>query len=246
MNRQKFFLFPIALIIFFCCAQLHAKEYVNWISPENTEFSLQWGYSFPIKGDLRNPAPSEDFIVAADFGELRINAGLKYQLNQFDFTNRIFYMPTFFKTFQAGFGLTQHLYRYFDVFTEYDAILAAHLRWVRGPVFSCEIGPGLFVKFASIDSIRENQPYIYNFSYSFEFLCKWQIKKITDFWCSLYLQDYFDFPLAISPFFKAGFDYQAVPGLVFGIDYSLKYIDMFFSAVYQNESILRFSVKVSL
>ena len=60
------------------------------------------------------------------------------------------------------------------------------------------------------------------------------------------LQDYFDYPLAISPFYKIGMDVAVRKELLLGMDYTLKFVDMFYSAVYLNEQVLRFTVKVRL
>lgn len=206
--------------------------------------SIQWAVDFPISRDLRNPAPAEELILAVDYGELRADSGIKYQCNQFDFTNHISYMPTFNHSFQAGFGGTWHFYRYLKEFTENDLIVTARFRWMRGPVFSFENAAGFLFKFTTIDVIREYKPLIYNFSYHFSLLCNWHLFNKTDLWCALNLQDYFDYPLAISPFFKLGFNFYAAPDIVLGLDYSLKFVDMFFSAIYLNETVLRFSFKV--
>ena len=221
-----------------------SKTIINWISPEKQELSAQWAVIFPSRRDLRNPAPSGEFITAADLGELRVDSGIKFQAEQLDFTERVFYMPTFFNTFQAGFGFNYHFYRYFKTFTENDFIISTRFRWVRGPVFSFEIAPGLLFKFASIDAIREFKPIIFNFSYHFSLICNWFLFNRANFWCGLNLQDYFDYPLAISPFYKFGFDFAANKNIIMGIDYTLKFVDMFYSAVYLNESLLRLSFKV--
>ena len=219
---------------------------VNWFTKGMPVLSLQWGVSFPSKRDLRNPMPSEDLIAAADFRELRLNSGLKYQYDQLDFTNNIIYMPTFFNTFQTGLGLNWHFYRYFQTFTENDLIISARFRWIKGPVFSFENAIGGLFKFAAIDAIRQYKPCIFNFSYHFSLLCNWKLNQKSDVWCALNLQDYFDYPLAVSPFFKFGADYALKPEMRVGADVTLKYVDMFFSAVYLNECILRLTCKVVL
>ncbi len=208
--------------------------------------SAQFGYSFPFAKDLRMSSPAEDFIVAADFGDLEVDSGLQYQAEQLDITSRVFFMPTFFNAFQAGFGFNYHFYRYIKTFTENDLVLTTRFRWIKGPVFSCEVAPGLLFKFATIDAVKKYTPVIYNFSYHFELLCRWQIFQPAAVWCALNLQDYFDYPLAISPVIKVGTEYAARPDLIFGIDYSMKFIDMFYSAVYLNESALRLTLKVAL
>ena len=217
---------------------------IRLFSPDNSKYSAQWGVSFPCKADVRNSSPSEDFIIGLDFGELRTDCGLKYQCNQLDFTHRAFYMPTFFGSFQAGFGFNWHFYRYFKEFTENDIIVSTRFRWIKGPVFSFENAAGLLFKYTTIDAIKAYKPLIYNFSYQFELLCNWHILNRADLWCALFLQDYFDYPLAISPFYKFGFDFEASPDIILGLDYTLKFVDMFYSAVYLNESILRFTFKV--
>ena len=164
----------------------------------------------------------------------------------FDFTNNIFYMPTFFNTFQTGLGLTWHYYRYTDCFTENDLILSTRFRLIKGPVFTFENAIGFLFKFASIDAIKQYKPLIFNISYHWYLLCNWKLTQKTNVWCAVNLQDYFDYPLAISPFLKFGMNYTLTPGVIAGADYTLKYIDMFFSAVYLNESVLRFTFKVVL
>ena len=54
------------------------------------------------------------------------------------------------------------------------------------------------------------------------------------------------FLFALSPFAKIGFNIWASPDLNLGFDFTLKFVDMFYSAVYLNENILRFTVKVVL
>ena len=245
-NRTFFFsaFFFAAFFIFFSNS-LYAEGSINWLPEGKPEISAQWGFTLPFNKDLRNPSPAEEFIAAADWREFRYDSGIKYQCNQLDLTNRWFFMPSFFDAFQVGFGLTWHFYRYIDVFTENDFLLSTHFRWIKGPVFSCEIGPGLLFKLASIDAVRKNLPVIFNLSYGFDFLCRWQLFDSMGLWCGIQLQDYFDYALAISPFIKFGADYSAVPGLIFGIDYTLKYIDMFYSAAYLSESVLRFTAKVT-
>ena len=237
--------FLIFFISSFLSFSLSAQEKViRWFTPGLPDFSAQWGYSVPFRTDLRNPAPSEDFTVAADFGELRLKSGLKYQCEQLDFTNTLIYMPTFFDVFQTGLGINWHFYRYFKEFTENDLTLTARFRLIKGPVFTFENAMGILFKFSSIDAIRQYDSCIYNFSYQHEFLCNFHIQNRADLWFALNLQDYFDYPMAISPFFKFGFDFTATPEIVLGLDYTMKFVDMFFSAVYMNESILRFTFKV--
>lgn len=246
-NRTFFFSAFFSAIFFFTffSAPLYAGDAVDWLPEGKPKISAQWGTSFPFKKDLRNPSPAEEFIAGADWRELRYDSGIKYQCNQFDYTSRFFYMPTFFDAFQTGFGLTWHFQRYIDVFTENDIVLSTHFRWIKGRIFSCELGPGLLFKFASIDAVRKYQPVLFNLSYSLDLLCRWQLFDSAGLWCGVQLQDYFDYALAISPFIKFGADYSVVPGLIFGIDYTLKYIDMFYSAVYLSESVLRFTAKVT-
>lgn len=248
MKKRKTSFFLFIFILSFFCSKLTAQsnKIVNWFTPQTPELSAQWGGSYPFVKDLRKLSPSTDFRISADFHEVLVDAGIQFQSQQIDVTNRVFYMPTFFNSFQAGLGINYHFYRYFKTFTEADLILSTRFRWVKGPVFFCEVAPGLLFKFASIDAIKKDKPVIYNFSYSFDLLCRWQIFQPAAFWCGLNFQDYFDYPLAISPTIKFGFDYKINPDIVFGIDYSLKYIDMFYSAVYLNESLLRLSFKVVL
>ncbi len=248
MKNKRFFFFAFFSVFFlftFFSNPLYANDTVDWLPEGKPQINAQWAASFPFKKDLRNPSPAEEFIVGADWRELRYDSGIKYQCNQFDYTSRFFYMPTFFDAFQTGFGITWHFYRYIDVFTENDFLLSTHFRWIKGRVFTCEIGPGLLFKLASIDAVRKYQPIIFNLSYGFDFLCRWQLFDSMGLWCGIQLQDYFDYSLAISPFIKFGADYSVVPGLIFGIDYTLKYIDMFYSAVYLSESVLRFTAKVT-
>ena len=247
MKKYEKAFFLSLFLLFFINAFLNAQEKkVQWFSTDKKLFSAQWGYSLPFRGDERNPAPSEDFILAADFGELKLDSGIKYQCDQLDLTNRVIYMPTFFNVFQAGFGFTWHFYRYFKEFTENDFIFTTRFRWIKGPVFSFEAASGFFLKFAAIDAIRKYKPYIFNLSYQNELLCNWHIFNRADIWCAINLQDYFDYPLAISPFVKLGLNFEASPEIVLGMDYTMKFIDMFYSAVYMNESLLRFTFKVVL
>ena len=239
--------FLVILIFSVVSIALSAYEkHVNWFTAENPEIGIQYGNSIPFNKDLRNPNPSADIIFSADFTELKLDTGFKYQFDQFDLTNRIIYMPTFYDSFQTGIGITHHLYRYSDCFTENDLATTVRFSWIKGPVFTFENSAGFLFKFAFIDSLKYYKPIIYNFAYQFELLCKWHIYDFSDVWCALNLQDYYDYPLAISPFFKFGADFILDPNLTVGVDYTLKYIDMFFSAVYLNESILRFTVKVTL
>ena len=235
----------IVLIIFsFLLISLSAQENIKFFTPGMPVLSAQWGLSFPAKRDLRNPSPAEDFIIAADFHELRADSGIKYQANQLDLTNRVIYMPTFCNAFQAGFGFCWHLYRYFDEFTENDLTVTTRFRWIKGPVFSFEQSIGLLFKYAAVDAINEFKPLIYNFSYQHELFFNWHLFNCTDFWMALNLQDYFDYPLAISPFLKFGVNYAARQDAILGVDFTLKFIDMFFSAVYLNEAVLRLTCKV--
>ncbi len=237
------------LYFFIFCISLSAQsqtKIVNWFTNEIPGISAQWACSVPFSKDLRMSGPAEDFIIAADFKELRFDTGFQYQCRQVDFTSRIFYMPTFFNIFQIGIGLNYHLYRYTKSFTENDFIISGRFRWIKGPVFTCEIAQGFLLKFATVDAVIKRQPVIFNLSYQFELLCSWQIFQPIAFWTSIKLQDYFNYPLAISPIIKFGTDVSVSPGIIFGIDYSLKFIDMFYSAVYLNESVLRFTFKVVL
>lgn len=233
MQKLKKSLFVFLIVFFF----------LPLAALEMPDLSAQWGVSFPARRDVRNPSPAEDFIVAADFTNLHLDSGIKYQCNQLDLTNRIFYMPHVLDCIQAGGGFTWHFYRYIDVFTENDLTLTGRFRWIAGPVFSFENSLGLLFKFASIDAIKEYKPVIFNLSYQHELLCNWHLNT-TDLWFALNLQDYFDYPLAISPFFKFGVNYATKQNTVLGADLTLKFIDMFFSAVYLNEAVMRFTVKV--
>ena len=243
--RNKRIILILSIVLFFYLPLLCQEKKVNFFTSGMPALSAQWGLAFPAKRDLRNPSPSEEFIVAADFHELRLDSGIKYQCNQLDFTNRVIYMPTFYNRFQAGAGINWHLYRYVKEFTENDLTLTGRFRWIKGPVFTFENSLGILLKFTSIDVINAFKPVIYNFSYQYELLCNWHLNA-TDLWCALNLQDYFDYPLAISPFLKLGYNYTATSGVIFGVDYCLKFIDRFFSAVYINDSILRFTFKVKI
>ncbi len=225
-------------------ADIPASKKIVWFHTVHPEHSITWAHSFPVKKDLRANTPAEQLIIAYDAKEIRIDAGLQYQANQVDFTTHFFYMPTFYNTFQAGIGLNYHAYRYIDEFYESDFIESLRFRWIRGPVFSLECGAGYLYKIASIDAVKSYSSRIYSFSYHFDLLLNWKIKQVFDLWCSLKLQDYFDYPLAISPFYKLGFDVKCGPNLILGADYSLKFVDMFFSAVYLNQSVARVFCKV--
>ena len=225
-------------------ADVPASKKIVWFHTVDPEHSITWAQSIPIKKDLRANSPAEQIIFAYDAKEIRLDAGFQYQADQFDFATHLFYMPTFYDTFQAGIGINYHLYRYFDEFSESDFIESLRFRWIRGSVFSLECGAGYIYKIASIDAVKSYTNRIYSFSYHFDLLVNWKIKQVFDLWFSLKLQDYFDYPLAISPFYKFGFDVKCAPNLVLGADYSLKYVDMFFSAVYLNQSVARFFCKV--
>ena len=247
MCDKKKYLFFLFIFFAFIYTPLSAQDNsINFFTDGMPDLSAQWGLSFPARRDLKNPSPSEDFIVAADYHELRIDSGIKYQHNQIDFTNRVIYMPTFFNCFQAGIGTTWHYYRYVREFSENDFIMSARFRWIKGPVFSFENAFGLLFKLSSIDAIEEYSSEIYNYSYQQELLCNWHLFNTADLWFAVNLQDYFDYPLAISPFIKFGFNYATKQNTVLGLDFTMKFVDMFFSAVYLNEAILRFSFKVVL
>lgn len=221
-----------------------AEKKIVWFHTVNPEHSITWAQSIPVKKDLRANSPAEQMIFAYDAKEVRMDVGFQYQADQFDFATHFFYMPTFYNTFQAGIGLNYHFYRYFNEFSENDFIESLRFRWIRNPVFSFEIGAGYIYKIASIDAVKSYASRIYNFSYHFDLLLNWKIKQMFDLWFSLKLQDYFDYPLAISPFYKFGFDVKCGSNLVLGTDFSLKFVDMFFSAVYLNQSVARVFCKV--
>lgn len=248
--------FVIIIFAFFFCFSLNAKEAsdeasenqscICWFSKDKHNFSIQAACALPLKGDVRNPAPAEELIFAADFDQLRFDSGLKLQSEQLDLTNRLFYMPTFFNSFQTGLGINWHFYRYIDTFTENDLTLLLGFRWFKGPVFTFENAAGLLFKFTSIDAVKEYRPLFFNLSYQLEFLFNWYLLDCMNLWVNVKLQDYFDYPLALSPFAKFGFNIWASPELNLGFDFTLKFVDMFYSAVYLNENILRFTVKVVL
>lgn len=244
MQHTSYKLFLVILISSFFTFSLSAD--INWFTKGSPTLNAEWGYSLPMRRDLRNPVPAEDFTVGVDFRELRLFSGVKYQGNQFDLTNRVIYMPTLNNAFQAGCGFTWHFYRYFEEFTENDLIFNVRFRWFKGPVFSFENAAGFLFKFAAIDAIRDFKPVIFNFSYNWELLCNWHLFNRTDLWTALNLQDFYDYPLAISPIYKLGFGYYVTPEAIFGIDFTMKFVDMFFSAVYMNESIIRLTFKVVL
>ena len=244
MQRRSLKLSLVILISSLFSFSLSAD--INWFTKGLPDINAEWRYSFLTRRDLRNQTPAEEFALGFDFKELRVNTGIKYQYNQLDLTNRVIYMPTLNNAFQAGCGFTWHFYRYFDEFTENDLIFNARFRWLKGPVFSFENAAGVMFKFASIDVIREYSPVIFNFTYNWELLCNWHLFNRSDLWCALNLQDTYDYPLAIGPFLKFGFDFATTPNTIIGLDYTLKFVDMFFSAVYLNESKLRLTFKVVL
>ena len=244
MQRTSLKFFLVILISSLFSFSLSAD--INWFTKDVPSINAEWGYSFLTRRDLRNQTPAEDFSLGFDFKELRYDTGIKYQADQLDFTNRIIYMPTLNNAFQAGCGFVWHFYRYFDEFTENDLVFNARFRWIKGPVFTFENSAGVLFKFAAIDAIQEKAPVIFNFTYTWELLCNWHLFNRTDFWCALNLHEFYDYPLAISPFLKFGFDFEAAPDIFLGVDYTLKFVDMFFSAVYLNESLLRFTFKVAI
>ena len=222
------------------------KKCVNWFTPDNPVIGLQFGSAFPLAKDLRNPYPSADVIFTADFKELYLDAGIKFEFNQYDFSSHVYYMPTFNNSFQLGAGVGYHVYRYHDYFTEHDLSSLLCFRWIKGPVFSLEHNLGFLFKYTAIDAIQRYFPVVFNLTYQFELTGKWKFAPQSDFWCGVKLQDFFDYPLAISPFWKMGVDFALTPDFILGTDLTLKYIDMFFSAVYLNECVLRFTFKVVL
>lgn len=237
----------IIFFILFPTLSLNAQsKNINFFTAKMPKLSLQGAISVPFDKDFRNPSISSDFILAADFKELRCDSGIKVQNQQLDITNRLFYMPTFFDVFQLGLGINHHFYRFSGLFSENDLILSTRFKLISDPVFSLEAAPGVMFKYASVDAVKQYKPYIFNFTYHFSILCNWNILNKANIWCALNMQDYFDYPLAISLFQKIGADYTITPGIVVGVDYTLKFIDVFFSAVYLNESLLRFSFKVEI
>lgn len=266
MKKQAFVFFIVFLISAFFSVSLAAeplddiKEFLEldqeedipsskkivWFPETSGKLSITWALAAPFRKDLRSTSPAEQLIFSYDARELRIDAGLQYQANQFDFATHLYYMPTIHDFCQVGIGINYHYYRYFKEFSERDVIGTFRFRWIRGPVFSFELGAGYLYKVASIDAVREYTSNIYNFSYNFDLITSWQFTPAFDFWCGLKLQDYFDYPLALSPIYKLGMDFQCNPDITFGIDGSFKFIDMFFSAVYLNEAKLRLSLKVAI
>ena len=266
MKKQTHVFFSLFFILLFFCAKLTAEplndlkefleiyededipaaEKIVWFSTEPAEISITWAEKYPFRKDLRSPSPSEEIVFSYDAKEACIDFGFQYQANQLDFATHFFYMPTFYNAFQAGIGLNYHIYRYFKEFTESDFIGSFRFRWIRGPVFSFDLAAGYLYKIAAIDAIREYTQRIYNFSYHFDLILKWKIASVFDFWGGLKLQDYFDYPLAISPLYKIGIDVRCNPNLIWGAECTLKYVDMFFSAVYLNEMSLRLFCKVAI
>ena len=255
MNRPGIRLFCLFFITSIFSISLSAKpfyerntdeeESVSWFTMDPV-ISAEWALSLPARRDLKTPMPAEEFTVAADFRELRLDTGIRYQADQFDLTSRAIYMPTFFNSFQAGFGFNWHFNRYIHKFTENDLMVTPRFRCHIGPVFSFENAAGFLFKFTSIDAVRNYRPLLFNLSYHYELLCNWHFLQTSDIWFSITLQDYFDYPMAISPFLKLGYTLEATPGIILGIDCTFKFIDMFYSAVYLNEGILRFSFKVAI
>ena len=266
MKKQAFVFFVVFLISAFFSVSLAAeplddiKEFLEldqeedipsskkivWFPETSGKYSITWALAAPFRKDLRSTSPAEQLIFSYDARELRIDAGLQYQANQFDFATHLYYMPTIYDICQVGIGINYHYYRYFKEFSERDIIGTFRFRWIKGPVFSFELGAGYLYKVASIDAVREYTSNIYNFSYNFDLITSWQFSPAFDFWCGLKLQDYFDYPLALSPVYKLGMDFQCNPDISFGVDGSFKFIDMFFSAVYLNEAKLRLSLKVAI
>ena len=130
--------------------------------------------------------------------------------------------------------------------TLYRSRISRSFKVPSGPVFTFENAAGLLFKFTSIDAVKEYRPLFFNLSYQLEFLFNWYLLDCMNLWVNVKLQDYFDYPLALSPFAKFGFNIWASPKLNLGFDFTLKFVDMFYSAVYLNENILRFTVKVVL
>lgn len=247
-RQLVFFLFILIFSSFF--TGLHADESdsgrITWLSDQKPVISGTWAYTAPFRRDLRTTSPAEEFIAALDMRELRADWGIKYQTSQLDIASHIFYMPTISNICQFGLGLNYHFYRYFGEFTENDFIVTLRFRWIKGPVFSFENGVGYLFKTATIDAIKEYKSRINNLSYNYDLICRWQFVPAFGLWCGLQLQDFFDYPLAISPIYKFGLDLKCNPTITLGSDLSLKYADMFFSAVYLNEAVLRFTCKVAI
>ena len=266
MKKQAFVFLVIILFSSLFCASLSAeplddikefleldqeedikkKKKVVWFPEAQGQHTITWALAAPMRRDLRSTSPAEQLILSYDARELRFDAGLQYQANQYDFATHLYYMPTIHDICQVGIGINYHYYRYFNEFSERDVIGTLRFRWIKGPVFSFEVGAGYLYKVASIEAVREYTPNIYNFSYNFDFISSWQFTSSFDFWGGLKLQDYFDYPLALSPILKMGMDFKCNPNLTFGFDGSLKFIDMFFSAVYLNETKLRLLCKVAI
>ena len=248
MKTRQGLTFLFILIFSFCFTALHAEESdvrrITWLSDQEPVISATWGYTAPFRRDLRTTSPAEEFITAFDMKELRVDWGVKYQVNQLDIASHIFYMPTINDVCQIGIGLNHHFYRYFGEFTENDFIITLRFRWIKGPVFSFENGAGYLFKTATIDAVKAYKPRINNLSYNYDLICRWQFVPAYGVWCGLQLQDFFDYPLAISPIYKFGMDLKCNPIITLGSDLSLKFVDMFFSAVYLNEVVLRFTCKV--
>lgn len=225
-------------------AEKSSKFPVNFFSTENPEYVFSAGFGLPYTKDLRMEENPAEFKFSTDFTELYADSGVCFTGNKFDFATHAKYMPTFFDWFRAGFGFTWHYYKYSDIFYENDLIFTHNFTWCKGPVFSFDFEIGFLLKWAVIESVKAFKPYIFTDTYVLGFGFNWKVFDWLKFYLSVKSVDFFDYPNIGTPYFKFGADFRFLQNFGASIDFTLKYVDMFASAVYLSESVTRVSFKV--
>ena len=220
------------------------SQTINFFTLQKPDFTVSTSLAGAIKKDFRSSPVRFDQTFSADMKEIFQDCGFAVQESKLDFVYHLNYMPLFFQCFRFGVGFNYHFYRYFDVFTENDLIFSSRFRWCRTDFFNFDVVAGFMLKFAQIDSIKKYKSIIDNYSFTFEYLCNWNLTPEWTVYASLASIDSFDYPLFGTPFFKGGFCYKPRKYIGFDTSLSFKFIDMVVSTTYLSQCILKTSALV--
>lgn len=227
-------------VFFLFGGSLFGKNYFHL--EKRPDIKIKSSLLYPTQPSLKNETLSLSNIVAFDFSSIDADVGFRISTDSSDTVLNFLITPLKNDGFELGAGLGYHFYDYFKVFTEQDIIFNSQVAFLKKDIFRFQINLGTFLKATFFrNNIITNNLWKPTAFIGFSFL--WNINEHFKWYFSMSSIDYYDYSFLGTPFFKTGLDVIFSKRLSFGLDYTVKLIDMFAVAENISEMILGLYVR---
>lgn len=215
----------VFVLLAFFCFSVHSHT-VTFFTP-SMDWSFVTGLSIENGKDFDTNIAAVDFCAECNMNQLLMNAGMKVQPSQFDFSTEAIYWPEFINCLNVGFGTIFHTNYYHDIYCEIDFLAGVYAKYRTPEKFDCMLNLSLMTKQARIFAIEDKVPWLGNNTIAFRTEFNYRPIDKLDIFLMLGSYTQYRYMLFLAPDFKIGAEYAFLPVFSLGGQVEIQYIDMF-------------------